>query len=536
MGVLAVAGHAIEEAVIVAVLDVDSAGLRDGLADLVARDLVVHLTDGGSHYRFRHGLIAEAAYGLLLHGERTRLHGRVADAMIDRHARGLRLDWSVVGRHLDLAGRPVEAADALLNGADEARAAGANHEALQGYRDALDVLEKVTDAGVRDRLEVRCRMRRGATAIAARGWGADEAIEDFTRSVQLCRRLGPRPEHVAAMTGVYAYYLVQGELRPARQLAEEVRDWVDTAHDDYRADNGSAFGTLCMYEGDYTRALEHLRRSERLFGNQRLRDRTEQTWLLPFDTFVVVLSHLAHVLWIIGSPRAANQAADRAMARAATLPFPEGPFSMAYAKSYVAWTHNLGGHHQAAAQLAAELVEIGERHGFALWESAGAIHLAVAEHGSKRRADAADVITLQATFWELLRSRSYLPYVLTAAAQVRAETGRLAEAAAGFEAAGRLTEETGSMFYEAERLRLLAGSGLRPPEESLELLHRSRVLSERQGALIFELRAALDIARLDPSPGPADVLEGVVAKFPPGAGYPELNEARLVLARFVTRT
>ena len=79
------------------------------------------------------------------------------------------------------------------------------------------MLEKIADAGVRDRLEVRCRMRRGAAAIAARGWGADEAIEDFTCSAELCRRLGPRPEYVAAMTGVYAYYLIQGELRAARQ-------------------------------------------------------------------------------------------------------------------------------------------------------------------------------------------------------------------------------------------------------------------------------------------------------------------------------
>ena len=535
VGVLAAAGRAVEEAVLTAVLEVDDAGLRDGLAGLMARDLVVHLTDDGSHYRFRHGLIAEAAYGLLLHGDRTRLHGRLADAMIDRHGRGHRLDWNVVGRHLDLAGRPVEAVDALLNGADEARSAGANHEALQGYQDVLDVLEKIADAGVRDRLEVRCRMRRGAAAIAARGWGADEAIEDFTRSAELCRRLGPRPEYVATMTGVYAYYLIQGELRAARQLAEEVLDWVDTAHDDYRADNGSAFATLCMYEGDYKGALEHLRRSERLFTHQRLHERSEQTWLMPFDTYVVVLAHLATLLWITGSPGVANQAADRAMARAASLPFPQGPFSMAYAKSFLAWTHNLGGHHRTAALLAADVVEIGERHGFTYWESTGAIHLAVAEHGSAGRADAADVITMQAAFKELIRSRVFLPYVLTAAAQVRVETGRLAEAAAGFEAAGRLAEDTGSMFYEAERLRLLAGSGLRPPEESLELLHLCRALAERQGALIFELRAALDIARLDPAPGPVDVLAQVVAKFLPGVGYPELNEARLVLAGSVTR-
>ena len=64
------------------------------------------------------------------------------------------------------------------------------------------------------------------------------------------------------------------------------------------------------------------------------------------------------------------------------------------------------------------------------------------------------------------------------------------------------------------------------------MLDQARELAHRQGALLFELRAALDLARLDPDgEAAARLLRGRGGRFPPGAGYPELNEARRLLAR-----
>ena len=76
-------------------------------------------------YRFRHGLIAEAAYGLLLQEQRTELHGRIADVLAGLARDGRAVDWNVVGHHLRLADRPLDAYEAILAGADEARRAGA---------------------------------------------------------------------------------------------------------------------------------------------------------------------------------------------------------------------------------------------------------------------------------------------------------------------------------------------------------------------------------------------------------------------------
>ena len=99
--------------------------------------------------------------------------------------------------------------------------------------------------------------------------------------------------------------------------------------------------------------------------------------------------------------------------------------------------------------------------------------------------------------WEFLGARVFLPYVLTAAAETSAALGDEAEAVAGFAAAGALVEETGVRFYEAERLRLLAQTAP-PGAEARAMLREAWELAHRQGALLFELRAALDLARQAP--------------------------------------
>jgi hypothetical protein len=135
--------------------------------------------------------------------------------------------------------------------------------------------------------------------------------------------------------------------------------------------------------------------------------------------------------------------------------------------------------------------------------------------------------------WEFLRARVFLPYVLTAAADARAALGQPDHALAGFQAAGTLVAETGVRFYEAERLRLLARA-LPPGVEAQVLIRQAWELAREQGALLFELRAALDLARLIEDPETPSRLAAAIARFPPGAGYPELNDAQAVLTQAPT--
>ena len=84
-------------------------------------------------YRFRHALIAEAAYATLLPGEREDVHERLARALACDGARAGEL-----AEHWIAARRPEEALTASLEAAREA-------EAVSGLSEALRHLERVLD-------------------------------------------------------------------------------------------------------------------------------------------------------------------------------------------------------------------------------------------------------------------------------------------------------------------------------------------------------------------------------------------------------
>ena len=69
------------------------------------------------------------------------------------------------------------------------------------------------------------------------------------------------------------------------------------------------------------------------------------------------------------APRPSWRSAAR---RAEQLGFPQGPFSLAYARFVEIWVRIEAGQLDRAAVLAADLSERAERHGFDMWRLSGA--------------------------------------------------------------------------------------------------------------------------------------------------------------------
>jgi predicted ATPase len=56
--------------------------------------------------------------------------------------------------------------------------------------------------------------------IAVKGWAAPEVERAYTRTRELCERLGDPPELFPALLGLWAVYYLRGELPKAYELAE----------------------------------------------------------------------------------------------------------------------------------------------------------------------------------------------------------------------------------------------------------------------------------------------------------------------------
>jgi predicted ATPase len=127
-----------------------------------------------------------------------------------------------------------------------------------------------------------------------------------------------------------------------------------------------------------------------------------------------------------------------------------------------------------------------------------------------------------------------LPFYMASAAELSGRYGDVAAATALLERATELINITGGRWCEAEITRLQARFGTRSPAEAAALLNLSLATAREQGAKLWELRTATQLAEVlrdqGNRPGARDVLKPVVEWFSEGTNTPDFSTARALLA------
>jgi hypothetical protein len=62
----------------------------------------------------------------------------------------------------------------------------------------------------------------GSALVVTKGWTAPETGRAYSSARELCDRLGDSPELFPALFGIYAMYLVHGDIRNADALAQQL--------------------------------------------------------------------------------------------------------------------------------------------------------------------------------------------------------------------------------------------------------------------------------------------------------------------------
>jgi DNA-binding CsgD family transcriptional regulator len=245
--VVAAAGTAADDRVLLAVADGDPAAVERDIASLVEQSILV--VDADSHrYRFRHELLREAVVDSLLPGEAVRLHRAIADALVEvqrsappgRSPRAAELAVQWWG-----AGAWSEAFHWSLVAADEAAEMWAFPEALAHVDRAIGAVER--GAGPEERgLDHAALLERGADLAYFGGSNqrsvdlaraAVEATDERLDPKAAARRwslLGRNSWVIGDSDGAFAAYRRAAGLVPADQpsvelariLAEEGRGYL----------------------------------------------------------------------------------------------------------------------------------------------------------------------------------------------------------------------------------------------------------------------------------------------------------------------
>ncbi|MFO1209066.1 MAG: AAA family ATPase [Amaricoccus sp.] len=255
--VAAAIGREMPVALVVEATDLPPETVRAGLASLVAADVVAPSRGQfGDGIRFRHHLVRDAAYQLLLKRDRVELHARIADTIERSFPQIAAAMPHVLAIQRAEAGQSADAAAAWDRAGRDALRRSAYPEAAGFFRQATGALEAATPGPARDEAELELRMHLITALICAEGYRAPPVAGETERVVELGQRLGNRAMLIGAMQARWVQLASANNVRAANAFAQEVLSMTADAAETERLIAHRMCATSLLFAGDLAQALD----------------------------------------------------------------------------------------------------------------------------------------------------------------------------------------------------------------------------------------------------------------------------------------
>jgi class 3 adenylate cyclase/tetratricopeptide (TPR) repeat protein len=500
------------------------------LASLQAADFINEEFDGAeAGYSFKHALTQEVAYNSILSERRKLLHRRAAEAIETSGADRLDAHLAELAHHYRNAGDAAKAADYLSRAADQAARRVAYAEAVDHLRAAIKLIEALPEGTERDRRELDLQSFLGECLIPLRSPASVEVKDAFDRARELSQRLGDLDSLFWVLFGLQFFYSLRHDLTTAQGLGERQLIMAERAGDPaMRAAACGALATTMLMLGEFETTIDLCERGLAAAAQTRAD--------VPVSSIgnprPLMLSLAASSLMILGYPARAIERSRAALAEGEAA----GPYSHALALNYAGQLRIRLCDFDGALEFADALAALARDKGFPVWEAqaiylrgSALIELGRAEEGMTllRASGAAYESTgAVAGIWRL------------DAAEALGKLGRADEALELLEQVRETAGRSGIGLIASGVLRVRAGLILRKggadaDDAAEKLLREAIAIARRQRARLFELRAAIELAKLLSQHGRLTEAQAELAPacaaFTDGFDFPYLKQARALL-------
>jgi predicted ATPase/DNA-binding winged helix-turn-helix (wHTH) protein len=483
-------------------------------------------------FRFHHALYQEVLYGRLPAGHQVQFHRRIAMREEAGYGEQVGEVATQLAHHYSRANDKEKAIQYLQLAGQRAITRAAMIEAEHHFADALESLNELPESADRDRRELDLQLAAGAALIAVKGWAAAETGRAYTRARELCDRMGDSPELSPALFGMYAMYLVRGELQNANALAEELMRRADVAEDAALMLYAQvALGVTSYFMGDFSAAREHLEMGISIYDPEHHRSLILRYGL---DAGVWCLCYVAATNWHLGYPDQALKRIGEARELALKL---SNPFNLAQAELWGTILRQFRREPREARETAESLIARSAEHGITDWlDWATCLRgWATAAEGfheagiGQMRESLAALKTKGAGVWR--------PYFLSMLAEGCLETSRVEDGLGALTEALTAAEKYKELEHEAliHRLRgeLLLAQDNSDAAAAQQCFERAIEIARKQHGKSFELRATTSLARQLGKQGKRDearaMLEAIYVWFTEGFDTADLKEAKALL-------
>ncbi|QOZ07459.1 AAA family ATPase [Bradyrhizobium sp. CCBAU 51765] len=500
-------------------------------------------------YSFKHVMIQNAAHASLLHSERRKLHSRIVQVLSELYPEKSEREPELLAHHLTESGQSEGAASFWLKAGKQAARSGANLEAIGHLRRGLSVVHASAGIPGADVMELELRIALGNSLIAAKGYAVQEVEENYIRALELGHQLDDDEKVFAATRGLWVCHFIRADLTRAHDLSVELLRFAKRQRLSERSQPAQQTGYLIeahrsiamtmLYRGRFAASQHHLHRCINLYSPDLHSDLMERHGT---DPGVVSLSYLGYLLWFLGRPDAARQHSEQAIANAEKI---RHPFTLAFALVFGAYLCQHLRDVEGTRDHANRAMIIASEHNFLHWKQQATILRGWALTQLGETDEGLSQMRFGLDEYEAMDSWLAGCWFRCLLAEAYAKVGMRDAALRALDGALAIARRTGDHSYLAEVYRLqgeiiLSDGDPASVQEAEELFAQSLATARKQGALSWELRTAVSLARLSLEAGRREhaslLLAPVVGKFSEGFNTPDLKQAMQLVTELGTDT
>jgi len=487
--------------------------------------LFVRGTPPDSSYIFKHALVQDAAYAILLRGRCQRLHARIAATLEDRFPEFVLAQPALLAQHCTAAGFAEKAVAYWLKAGRQALARSATAEAVAQLRKGLEVLAGLPDGPRRQQQELRLQAALGSALTATAGRAAPEVDETHARVRALAEQLD-RPEYLAPLiASQWTLYFMRAELRLALALGQQLEQIGEARNDaEVHLMGRFAHGMIRFWLGEFVAARAVLERSMGYADSARRSPRGS------VDPYSATLANLATTLACLGYIDQARSRIDEALSEARRL---RHALTLVHVLDFADLLNWITAAPMAHVE---EFHTLTTEHGFRYYSGWALAHRGRSLIALGRAQEGLGLLTQGLAELRAAGSVIGTAGVFTWLAEAYAMLGQPAEERNSLAEAARIVETTDERVFEAELLHRVPGDLMNAAGDGSAAerhYRRAIAVAERQSARLFQLRASNSLARLWRDQGKRaearDLLAPIYNWFTEGFNAPDLKDAQALL-------
>ncbi len=501
--------------------------LQAGLEQLSSAGIILQAPDAAEdEFIFRHALIRDMAYDSLLRTERQSLHDRAAGALLENQPQLAQTQPEVLAQHYTLAQRADEAVMHWQSAGRRAIERSAQAEALTHLSKALDQLADLPKSRARDLQEIDIQILRAGVLRSTSGISGDATGEAYGRLRELCHRADETERLFPVLNGLYAFHLVRAEYQLAKGVAAQILDLAATSgKTEHRMVGHRAMGAVQLHLGNLSDAKRHLEQAWALYDFDQ---HSQLAYVYGTDHAAITSAFLGTCYCLMGRHQDALQVQNTALEWSKNL---KHAHSVAQILVYMCKVHLLARDIPALQRDVKALSEVAEEHSLPfmatiarLWESwAKATTTSEVEHIEDLRQASED--------WWSVGAGNYKTFFPSLIAEIQTNAGHHDAAHQTLTHARKVLSKTEEKWAEADQLRIEAALVAKTGGDPEPLLLRAIETAQRQGARLYELRAAVALAEWRQHRGEpvGEALNSVMSHFHQDAQLPDLKDARALM-------